>query len=118
MPEINWTIKGWGATGGGGGVGVQRWEGVYGCTGSLRPELCAGVGIEVRELMWFGRGWCAEVGGGGGVGGGGEVRGGFDVGEGGVNSKNHPSHRTYKSPKQFLWIAYLQTNELKRYKST
>ena len=62
------TIRGWGCTGG----GFQRWEGVYGCTGPLRPELCAGVGIGVGlkwgGLMWVGRGWCAEVvRGGGGV---------------------------------------------------
>ena len=31
--------------GGGGNSGGQRLEGVIGCTGPLRPEGCAGVGI-------------------------------------------------------------------------
>ena len=40
-----------GASGGGGGVnsgggGVERWEGFFGCTGNLRTERCARVGIE------------------------------------------------------------------------
>ena len=32
---------------------------------------------------------------------------------GAPTSKNHPSNHTYKSPKQFLLIAYLETSELK-----
>ena len=38
--------------GGGGGVG-QRWKGVFGCTGPLRPERCAmlGIGGELGGLM-------------------------------------------------------------------
>ena len=37
---------------------------------------------------------------------------------GGSTSKNRPLHNKYKTPKQFLWIAYLETSELKGSKST
>ena len=47
--------------GGEGGGGGQPWQGVFGCTGPLRPQRCAEVGIggEVRGVVFF-------LGGGGG----------------------------------------------------
>ena len=36
----------------------------------------------------------------------------------GINFKNRPSHHKYKSPKQFLLIAYLKTSGLNGFKRT
>ena len=79
--------------------GGQRWEGLFG-TAPMAWKICrVGVGggmkweeadvVRGRELLWW---------------------------EGcgmGSTSKNRPSHHNYQSPKQFLWIACLETIKLK-----
>ena len=42
-----------------------------------------------------------------------KIKGSGVGGGGGATFKNRPSHHKYKSPKQFLRTAYLETSELK-----
>ena len=85
--------RGGGGGGGKSGGGQRCWGGggslAAGCTGPLRPERCARVGIR-----WVGGGGRCVRGADMGVGVGG--------GGGGSTSKSRPLHHKYKSPKQFL----------------
>ena len=81
-------------------VGANGGRVVFGCTGPLRPESCAGVEIvkrSERKLVWGGTG--AVLWGGGEVG----------------QPLRTTLHTISMSPKQFLRIAYLETRGAERY---
>ena len=110
-------------------MGATVWEG-NGGVGGLRLH-----GALTAWAMWRGLGWwvrgadvcaCVCVCVGGGLMCGGLMcvcvcvcvcGGGADVGGGGGGRCLY-LHHNYRSPKQFLWIAYLETSELKGSKST
>ena len=86
------TVVRWAQRGGGDEGNVGRV--ISGYTGPLRPERRAGwvFGVDVGGGGWF----CIM----------------------GSIFTSRPSHHKYKSLKHFLWIAYLETNELKGCKRT